>query len=87
MSKLLKDKLRELLSHKQSRHYYASKLGVPERVIEQMIAQIREEDRGGLIETDDRGVKMISEKSNEEGYREVQYLSTKPLNRKEIEEL
>lgn len=87
MEKSIKEKLRELLSHKQSKHYYASKLGISERLVERLLYEVREEDRGAIVDPGEEKIKLVSEKRNEEGDREVQYLSVKPLDRKEIEEL
>ena len=52
MKKSIKEKLRELLSHKQSKHYYASKLGISERLVERLLYEVREQYLGGAGKID-----------------------------------
>lgn len=84
----LKDQLRALLPQKRSRKFYAKRLGVSKSEVDRLIEEIRRDDQGAIVDDGfEDGIKMVSEKRSEDGDREVQYISKKPMNRKEIEEL
>lgn len=71
-----KDELKKLLSHKKSKTWYAEKLGITVEKVSQLLDEIRGKEEG-----------LVVERVEENGDREVQCMSDKPLTKEEIEEL
>lgn len=85
----LLEELRSLLRHKKSKKFYAERLGISEVEVGKLIAELREQAEEEYHEDDeeDDSTRLVSEKVNEDGSRDLQYSSPKPLSREEIEEL
>lgn len=76
----IKSQLEHLLSYKKSKKWYAKKLGITVERVNELLNEIRRNNR-----REEEG--LITERVEENGDREVQYISDKPLNKEEIEEL
>lgn len=86
MNKKLLSELKDLLPQKKSKRFYAKRLGVSIAEIDGLLQEIRETEEE-YDEEEETGTKLVSEKVNEDGSRDLQYSSPKPLSREEIEEL
>lgn len=87
MNKQLLSELKNLLTHKKSKKFYAERLGISTKEVEKLLEELRNEEYEEELGDEDIGTKLVSEKVNEDGSRDVQYSSPKPLSREEIEEL
>lgn len=82
------ERLKQLLKWKKSKAFMAEKLGITEEKVEELMDELREEDEEeNVVNFTGTTPKLVSEKSNEDGSKNIQYVSHKPLSRQEIEQL
>lgn len=72
------EQLRKLLRHRRSKEWYADKLETTVARVEEMLNEIR-----GTNEKDG----IVIERVEENGDKEIQFISDKPMNKAQIEEL
>src|SRR5690242_14722867 len=58
----LKDELRQLLPQKRGRSFYSKRLGIGKREVDRLMEEIRQEDRGEIIDLDEGGKRVDIER-------------------------
>src|SRR6476620_8179331 len=79
----LLSKLQALLVRKRSKKYYCEKLNITEEYLEELLKELRKEDKG----EENQNLISSEETDYKSGNKKITFESNKPLSPKEIEKL